>query len=343
MGKTKAKRVKMEYKKVLQSQERYRWYMQIQRLRKKSVPVTEGCRMLHLSRSEYYYWHRKIQRLEVCRRPGHILRPNDFLESSRRPHTSPAQLPEEVAQKIVRLRKKTAQGAEQLQFTLLVQFRLRVSISGIHKVLQRAGLVKERRYHQKKKPKMISRIYLPGEKVQVDTKYVKAADGTTYYQYGAIDMATGLIFKQLYQTIEPATSTAFLRAVVCFYPFKIQHIQTDNGFEYTWRLRPEVTKVHPFTLQCQLLELEHVLIPPASPTYNSKIERTHRVDMEELWRKHHKKSFQSMQLALKRFVVYCNQTRRTSAKKFRTPLELAQQQIGVQTIKLRYPVQNVCN
>lgn len=341
MGKTKAKRLKMEYKKTLKSQERYRWYTQIQRLLRKGSSVKEACRATHVSRSEYYYWHRRIQQLLACKKEGHCLRPLMFHDLSQCPHYSPKQVPEEVVQKIVRIRRKTGQGAEQIQFTLMEKLHISVSVTGIYKVLKRAGMIAERRYHRKKVPKVITRTYTPGEKVQVDTKYVKAADGTTYYQYGAIDLATGLLFKQLYRTIEPANSTSFLRALVGFFPFPIQAIQTDNGFEYTWRLHPEITKIHPFTLQCQLMQLEHILIPPASPTFNSKIERTHRVDMEELWRKHPKRSLHSMQLALRKFVIYCNRDRRTASKKFLTPLEIARQTFGLNITRLRYPVQDV--
>lgn len=343
MGKIKAKRIQMEYKMLLKSQERYRWYTEMQRLLRKGSSVIDACRALRISRSEYYYWHRRIKRLDACRKPGHPLRPRDFLDLSRRPHRSPKQCTPEVEKQILKIRKKTNQGAEHIQITVLEKFRIVLSVSAIYNVVKRAGLIKERKYHQKKKSTVITRTYTPGEKIQVDTKYVKAADGTTYYQYGAIDMATGIIFKQLYKTIEPSSSTAFLRALVLFYPFPIQYIQTDNGFEYTWRLHPEIKKIHPFTIQCQLMALEHVLIPPASPTFNSKIERTHRIDMEELWRKHPRKSFQSMQLALKKFVVYYNQKRRTSAKKFLTPLELAKTFPGLQNCKLIYPVLNVSN
>lgn len=341
MGKIKAKRLKMEYKKTLKSQERYRWYTQIQRLLSKGDTVQEACRVTHISRSEYYYWHRRITQLRACTKAGHPLRPAMFHDLSQSPHYHPSRIPQEVVQKIVKIRKKTGQGAENIQFTLMEKYHISLSVTGIYKVLKREGMIIERKYHRKKTPTIITRTYTPGEKVQVDTKYVKAADGTTYYQYGAIDLATGIIFKQLYRTIEPSNSTAFLRALVTVFPFPIRAIQTDNGLEYTWRLHPEITKVHPFTIQCQLMHMEHVLIPPASPTYNSKIERTHRIDMEELWRKNPKKSFQSMQLALRKHVIYYNSNRRTSSKKFLTPIEVANLQFGLHITRLRYPVQHV--
>lgn len=343
MGKGTKKRLVKEYKSVLKSKERYRWYTQIQALLQQGYSVVAACKAARVGRSEYYYWHRRIQEIEHCSKPGRLLRPQMFLEQSRKPHASPRRFSTELVALIVRIRRRTNQGAEYIRFHLIQHHGVTVSVSGIQATLKRAGLLKERTYHTKKKQTVIRRTYTPGEKIQVDTKYVKTADGTTYYQYGAIDLATGIIFKQLFKTIEPASSTAFLRTLVLYFPFPIQMIQTDNGFEYTWRLTPQIQQEHPFTTQCRLLGLHHVLIPPASPTFNSKIERTHRIDMEELWRHQPKTSFQTMQTALRRYVRFFNTKRPAASKKFRTPLQVAQQDYRINTIKLRYPVQNVSN
>lgn len=341
MGKLKAKRLEMELKRTLLSQERYRWYQEIQRLRKRGMTVKQACISLRISRSEYYYWHRRVQEKLACMKPGSLLRATLFEDLSKAPHTSPKEYSTEIQGLITRTRKRTNQGAESIRFHLMKQYRLTLSVTGIHKVLKREGLVKERRYHRKKQPYVVTRTYVPGEKIQVDTKYVKTAKGKTFYQYSAIDLATGIIFKQLFREIGPTESCAFLRNLVRFYPFPVQKIQTDNGFEYTWRLNPEIHQIHPFTVQCALLHLEHVLIPPASPTYNSHVERTHRIDMEELWRKKKYYSFHSMQLALRKHVLYFNHHRATSSKNWRTPIQFANDTFGLHITRIQYRVQDV--
>ncbi|MDA1060918.1 MAG: hypothetical protein O3B47_03950 [bacterium] len=80
------------------------------------------------------------------------------------------------------------------------------------------------------------------------------------------------------------TSVDFLARVRLFYPFPTKIIQTDNGFEFTWRLQPEITKIHPFPIQCQIYGYEHILIPPAYPRGNFHVERKHRIDVEEVYR-----------------------------------------------------------
>lgn len=177
--------------------------------------------------------------------------------------------------------------------------------------------------------------------MQIDTKYVKVIKGKTYYQFSAIDVATGIIFKALYENIHISNACSFLRDVQRFMPLKIKNIQTDNGFEYTWRLTPEIKRPHTFTLQCDLMDITHILIPPASPTYNSHVERTHRVDMEELWRTKRFYSFNSMKKALRRYVIYYNQQRPTRSKKWLTPIEYANQEFGLNIKRLIYRVQDV--
>ena len=341
MGKIKAKRQKMELKRTLLSQERYRWYMQIQRLRKRGITVKQACISLRISRSEYYYWHRRVCEKLACLQPGSSLTALLFEDLSKAPHSSPKAYSDEVQQLIIRTRKRTNQGAEYIRFHVLMKYRTTLSVTGIHKVLKRAGLVKERVYHKKKKPYVVTRTYVPGEKIQVDTKYVKTSSGKTYYQYSAIDIATGIIFKQLFREIGPTQSCAFLRNLVLFFPFPLQKIQTDNGLEYTWRLNPDIHQTHHFTLQCQLLGLEHILIPPASPTYNSHVERTHRIDMEELWRKKRYHSFHSMQLDLRKYVLHFNHHRATPSKNWRTPIQFANEVFGLHITRLHYRVQDV--
>ena len=341
MGKLKQLRLKNEVKETLKSKERYRWYSEIQRLLKKGWTVKDACKETRIGRSEYYYWDRRIREKTNCMKPGSRITANMFKALSKTPHHSPKQIPENIVQLIIKIRKKTNQGAEYVRYHLIKEYQITLSITGIHKVLKREGLIAERKYHKKKKPYIVERNYKPGEKVQVDTKYVKAANGKTYYQFGAIDLATGIIFKQLFEHIDGRSACMFIRNAVAYYPFCIQKIKTDNGFEYTWRLTPEIKKTHPFTLQCELMGIEHLLIPPASPTYNSHIERTHRVDKEELWNKNKYYSLISMKKSLKKYVSFYNYKRATPSKNWRPPIQYANEEFGLNINRLIYRVQDV--
>lgn len=341
MGKIRIKRLKREVEITLTSKVRYQHYSAVLKFKAQGLSITTACIRVGLPRSKFYYWHKRVQNILKLTQPGSHISVKHFREISSKPRFSPKQIPPEFEKYIIDLRKKTNQGAEFIQYQLITRHGINLSITGIYKVLKRLNMIKPRKYHQKKVFTIIKRIYQPGEKIQVDTKYVKTARGKTFYQYSAIDMATGIIFKYLYENIGPDESCDFLRKLVNFYQFKIEKIQTDNGIEYTWRLNPEIKQIHHFTLQCKLMGLSHVLIPPASPTYNSKVERTHRIDKEELWNKKRFYRIKSMKKALKTYVHNFNQSRKTPSKNWLSPIEYANTKFGLKITSLRFPVQKV--
>ena len=61
-------------------------------------------------------------------------------------------------------------------------------------------------------------------------------DGVAFPQLDDLDHESGLAFFEEHSTY---SSTKFLMECIKFFPFKIQCIQTDNGFEFTNRLVSE--------------------------------------------------------------------------------------------------------
>lgn len=132
----------------------------------------------------------------------------------------------------------------------------------------------------------------PGERVQVDVKYVPSKSLTKevketegrYYQYTAIDEYTRK--RVLWASKEQSTSasTEFIKVIVKKFPFKIECIQTDNGFEFTNRLNPQRTKNKTkFEKKLEELGIRHKLIKPKTPRHNGKVERSHRKDQERFY------------------------------------------------------------
>ena len=84
----------------------------------------------------------------------------------------------------------------------------------------------------------------PGQKVQVDVKYVPKNClskelqelGIRFYQYTAIDEYTRIRYLWFTTAHDTYASTEFIERLVKVFPFKIETIQTDNGFEFTNRL-----------------------------------------------------------------------------------------------------------
>ena len=90
----------------------------------------------------------------------------------------------------------------------------------------------------------------PGEKIQIDVKYVPRKSMSKelqereekYYQYTAIDEYTRQ--RVLWASKEHSTyaSTEFLEIIIKKFKYKIECIQTDNGFEFTNRLNSQKAK-----------------------------------------------------------------------------------------------------
>ena len=161
------------------------------------------------------------------------------------------------------------------------------------------------------------------------------------YQHTAIDVATGIKFKMIYEDRDTQASVDFLARVRLFYPFPIKIIQTDNGFEFTWRLHPEITKTHPFTLQCKLYGYEHRLIAPAYPRANSHVERTHRIDVEEVYRDRTFTSLAQLHRINLKNLRYFNEKRQQKTKHFLSPLKFGILKFRLHKQKLNYSVLNV--
>ena len=159
--------------------------------------------------------------------------------------------------------------------------------------MQRIGIYNKAPSKKKAyEPKPYQQMTYPGERVQIDVKYVPKKSLTKeviekdgrYYQYTAIDEYTRK--RVLWASKEQSTSasTEFLEIIMKKFPFKIECIQTDNGFEFTNRLNWQGTKKKTmFEKKLEELGIQHKLIKPKTPRHNGKVERSHRKDQERFY------------------------------------------------------------
>lgn len=345
MSKKQLHQIKQEVKEKVLAKIRYQWFKEY----KKCKNVCKICRKYGITRSKFYYWKKRLD-LPSSNGKRQLSRAYRLISYSRKPKTNPNFFNEETINLIKKIRKRTNRGAEYIWFMLRDKYQVYVSVTGVYKTLKREGFIKERKYKRKLNKTYQAPKYLPGEKIQIDVKYVKLEDerakllGKQYrwvYQYTAIDIATGIKCKLIYETHDTQASIDFLTKVRLFYPFPIQAIQTDNGFEFTWRLHPELTKIHPFTLQCQLYGYKHYLIPPAYPRANSHVERTHRIDAEEVYRKKTFTSLAKLHKVNLQSLKYFNEKRPQKTKHFLSPLTFGILKFQLSKQKLNYTVLNV--
>ena len=212
---------------------------------------------------------------------------------SRRPHSHPKQHTEEEIKKIKDYKRKNKETGLVVLWIKLRKAGYTRSITSLYRVMQRIGIYKKTPSKKKEyEPKAYEEMKYPGQRVQIDVKYVPSKSLTKevrekegrYYQYTAIDEYTRK--RILWASKEQSTlaSTEFVEVVIKKFPFKVECIQTDNGFEFTNRLNWQGTKKKTkFEKKLEELGIRHKIIKPKTPRHNGKVERSHRKDQERFY------------------------------------------------------------
>ena len=214
---------------------------------------------------------------------------------SRRPHHHPNEHTEEEIKLIKAYKRNNKKTGLVVLWVKLVEAGYRRSVQGLYHVMQRLGIYNKApsKRKQQEKPNIKQATY-PGEKVQVDVKYVPTECltpqlielGERFYQYTAIDEFTRIRYTWFTNEHSTYASSEFVEKLVRYFPFKIKAIQTDNGLEFTNRLswnaflRNKLTK---FEITIAKLGIEYRTIKPHTPKENGKVERSHRKDQERFY------------------------------------------------------------
>lgn len=146
----------------------------------------------------------------------------------------------------------------------------------------------------------------PGDKVQVDIKYVPdecigfKSHGKKYYQITAIDEYSR---KRVLKVVDEKTVThtsKFIKTLEYELGFKVKTVQTDNGSEFV-NNSEESKKQTLFERTLEELGIKHKRTKPYSPWQNGKVERSHRIDGEKFYSRHKFKSYEDMVTKLTRY------------------------------------------
>jgi len=224
---------------------------------------------------------------------------NRFLEEgeaglrdrSSRPRRSPNQTPRECRRQVVRLRKKHRWGADH------IAFEVGIAPSTVQSILRRAGLGRLDRGDRATDREPVRRYERdrPGELVHVDIKKlsgIRAGGGWRIHGRGqappakrssvgyrflhtAIDDRTRLAYSEILDDEQGVTAADFWhRANTWFalHDITVERVITDNGACYKsrrWRAALDDTAVI------------HKRTRPYRPQTNGKVERFHRILLEE--------------------------------------------------------------
>jgi transposase InsO family protein len=166
--------------------------------------------------------------------------------------------------------------------------------------MRRQGYFKAEKPKKKYVPKPMEQMQYPGQRIQIDVKFVPLACITTkgerYYQYTAIDEYSRLRYLKAYEENSTYSSADFLKSATAFFKkhgFDIECVQTDNGFEFTNRFsQSQRNSLTLFEATAASLGIRHKLIRPYTPRHNGKVERSHREDQKRFYSCHNFYSFQ---------------------------------------------------
>ena len=243
-----------------------------------------------------------------------------LIDRSHRPHSHPRQQTAEEYAMIERYYRRTKD--KMMLWDKLRENGYTRCYNSLLRAIKRLKLEVTPEKRKGYKPKPYKRADYPGQKVQIDVKFVPAycvANGQKYYQYTAVDECTRFCFREMYDEHSTYSSLDFLKKLIEKFPFPIREVQTDNGTEWTNALL--VKKSTHKTLFEEYLEecgIKYHRIQVATPRHNGKVERQHRLDEQRFYSKMRMFSLEDGRKQLAKYNKISNNTSK-SCLKYRSP------------------------
>lgn len=254
--------------------------------------VTKAAIRYNVSRQYIYRWRRRYD--------GTL---QSLADKSHRPNHHPSQHTDAEIKLMRDMRKRNPNAGLVVFWVKLRQRGYTRSITGLYRMPRKLGEHREILANPKYIPKPYEKMYYPGQRVQVDVKFVPSAcvvgevEGEKFYQYTAIDEYSRFRYIEAFREHSSYSSTVFLEHLIKAFPFKIECIQTDNGTEFTKILLKE-NDLTLFEKRLEQLDIRHKLIQPYTPRHNGKVERSHRKDNEYFYANHKFYSFEDFKKQL---------------------------------------------
>lgn len=239
--------------------------------------VTKAANRFRVSRNAIYEWKAKYD--------GNW---KSLIDKSHRPHSHPAEHTSEEYDLIRRYWEKNQDDRIVLWDKIRKQGYER-SYKSMCRALRRLQLGDAEKKRKGYKPKPYEQMTYPGQKVQMDVKFVPVycvAGESKYYQYTAMDEYTRQVFREMYDEHSTYSSVDFLKKAIEFFTFKIEEVQTDNGTEWTKALiSNDPNDKTLFEEELARQGIRHHRIRIATPRHNGKVERQHRTDEKRFYKK----------------------------------------------------------
>jgi len=287
--------------------------------------ISEAARKFRTTRTTVRKWVRRFEQYGV----------NGLVDLSKAPKNPYRKTSKETEELIIRIRKQFPyKGA----YRIRTEHGVNCSDATIARILKRNGLVKKtkKKYQMKRDLRKVKQKLRNFETIQIDIKHLTDID--TYfpytvrnnypkYQFSARDVKSGVAFVS-YGYEKSATNMGIFLLLL------LNHLidngvdltkvsfQSDNGTEFIGSSKAVGAKSL-YKKVAESFGVKTVLIPPASPTYNSDVEAFHWLIEREFYRE--EKDFSSLGDFLNKaftYMSYFNIQRRFRYKNGKTPLEI---------------------
>ena len=293
-----------------------------QRVIKKSykIGVTAASKYYRVSRQAIYEWRAKYDGKSW----------KSLVDKSHRPHHHPNEHTAEEKEMILRRYPKYKDDMIMLWDSLRKSGYKRKYHSLVRVVNK--WIKPEIKKRQAKKPQPYQRAEYPGQKVQIDVKFVPSyciTNGQKYYQYTAVDECTRWTYREMYDEHSTYSSYDFLLKLIKVFPAPIREIQTDNGREFTNAYLPQKEpSLSLFEITLEKLGIKYHRIRVATPRHNGKVERQHRTDEKRFYKKMKMFNLSDGRKQLAQYNVKSNNIPKICLE-FLTPNEVMRKYLGV--------------
>ena len=238
--------------------------------------VSAASRFYKVSRNAIYEWRGKYDGKSW----------KSLKDKSHRPHHHPNEHTQEEKEMILRRYPRYKDDLIML-WSALKKSGYKRKYTSLVRVINK-WIKPEEKKHSSYKPKPYQRAEYPGQKLQVDVKFVPTycvTNGMKYYQYTAVDECTRWTYREIYDEHSTYSSVEFLVELIKHCPFPIREIQTDNGAEFTRALTSNDGGLSLFEKALEMNQIRYHRIRVATPRHNGKVERQHRCDELRFYKK----------------------------------------------------------
>ena len=256
--------------------------------------VTKAARKYHTNRKFVY---RQLEKYDGTVR--------SLALKSRKPHTHPNAHTEEEISLIKKV--KSRYGNDGLA-EVYVQLKKRGYDRSYGSMVKQINKIpKEKRKYRKGYTKHEEiRGQYPGDKVQVDIKYIPKeclmfdTMDKKYYQITAIDEYSRKRILKIVDEKSVTNTSEFVKTLQETLGLKINTIQTDNGPEFV-NNQIDINEPTLFEKTLENLGIKHRRTRPYSPWQNGKVERSHKIDGERFYSKQEFTSVDDLKRKVKRY------------------------------------------